>query len=80
MKPSAHASVATANPMNPVASSGLSSAHGEQVMLFRDVSLGPHEAEMRFRLIHLWEARNPNTKVLIGQKMLLIDEEVCLGF
>ncbi|CAF2230734.1 uncharacterized protein LOC103833491 isoform X1 [Brassica rapa] len=82
MKPSAHASVATANPMNPVASSGLSSAHGEQVMLFRDVSLGPHEAEMRFRLIHLWEARNPNTKVLIGQKMLLIDEEgtVIQGF
>ncbi|CAN7132094.1 unnamed protein product [Brassica rapa subsp. narinosa] len=78
----AHASVATANPMNPVASSGLSSAHGEQVMLFRDVSLGPHEAEMRFRLIHLWEARNPNTKVLIGQKMLLIDEEgtVIQGF
>ncbi|CDY50673.1 BnaA08g29330D [Brassica napus] len=47
-----------------------------------DVSLGPHEAEMRFRLIHLWEARNPNTKVLIGQKMLLIDEEgtVIQGF
>ncbi|XP_013654700.3 uncharacterized protein LOC106359570 [Brassica napus] len=82
MKPSAHASVATANPMNPVASSGLSSAHGEQVMLFRDVSLGPHEAEMRFRLIHLWEARNPNTKVLIGQEILLIDEEgtVIQGF
>ncbi|CAN6846105.1 unnamed protein product [Brassica oleracea var. botrytis] len=76
MKPSAHASVVTANPMNRVASTGLSSAHGDQVMLFRDVSLGPHEAEMRFRLIHLWEARNPNTKILIGQEMLLIDEEV----
>uniref|UniRef100_A0A0D3AV46 ATP-dependent DNA helicase n=1 Tax=Brassica oleracea var. oleracea TaxID=109376 RepID=A0A0D3AV46_BRAOL len=75
MKPSAHASVATANPMNPEASTGLSSAHGDQVMLFRDVSLGPHEAELRFRLIQLWEARNPNTKILIGQEMLLIDEE-----
>ncbi|CAN6921009.1 unnamed protein product [Brassica oleracea] len=82
MKPSVHASVATANPMNPEASTGLSSAHGDQVMLFRDVSLGPHEAELRFRLIHLWEARNPNTKILIGQEMLLIDEEgtVIQGF
>ncbi|KAF2598489.1 hypothetical protein F2Q68_00009719 [Brassica cretica] len=82
MKRSAHASVVTANPMNRVASTGLSSPHGDQVMLFRDVSLGPHEAEMRFRLIHLWEARNPNTKILIGQEMLLIDEEgtVIQGF
>ncbi|KAF3504045.1 hypothetical protein F2Q69_00041180 [Brassica cretica] len=82
MKPSVHASVATANPMNPEASTGLSSAHGDQVMLFRDVSLGPHKAELRFRLIHLWEARNPNTKILIGQEMLLIDEEgtVIQGF
>ncbi|CAN6863883.1 unnamed protein product [Brassica oleracea var. botrytis] len=78
MKPSVHASVATANPMNPVASTGLSPAHGDQVMLFRDVSLGPHEAEMSLRLIHLWEARNPNTKILIGQEMLLIDEEELL--
>ncbi|KAF3540930.1 hypothetical protein F2Q69_00024165 [Brassica cretica] len=68
MKPSAHASVATANPMNPEASTGLSSAHGDQVMLFRDVSLGPHKAELRFRLIQLWEARNPNTKILIDFK------------
>uniref|UniRef100_A0A0D3E5A3 DUF223 domain-containing protein n=1 Tax=Brassica oleracea var. oleracea TaxID=109376 RepID=A0A0D3E5A3_BRAOL len=47
-----------------------------------DVSLGPHEAELRFRLIHLWEARNPNTKILIGEEMLLIDEEgtVIQGF
>ncbi|WZY80917.1 hypothetical protein YC2023_027301 [Brassica napus] len=59
-------------------SSALSSARGDQVMLFRDVSFGPHEADLRFRLIHFWEARNPNSKTLIGQEMLLIDEEVCL--
>ncbi|XP_033144720.1 uncharacterized protein LOC108871157 [Brassica rapa] len=82
MTPSAHASVGTANPMNPEATTGLSSAHRDQVMLFRDVLLGPQEAELRFRLIHLWEARNPNTKILIGQEMLLIDEEgtVIQGF
>ncbi|KAH0858753.1 hypothetical protein HID58_087014 [Brassica napus] len=63
-------------------SSALSSARGDQVMLFRDVSFGPHEADLRFRLIHFWEARNPNSKTLIGQEMLLIDEEgtVIQGF
>ncbi|CDY60679.1 BnaCnng36820D [Brassica napus] len=53
-----------------------SSAMAMKPSAHADVSLGPHEAEMRFRLIHLWEARNPNTKILIGQEMLLIDEEV----
>ncbi|CAF2248778.1 unnamed protein product [Brassica napus] len=41
-------------------------------MFFRDVSFSPHEAELRFRLIHFWEARNLNTKELIGWEMLLI--------
>ena len=67
------------NGKSPV-SSALSSARGDQVMLFRDVSLGPHEADLRFRLIHFWEARNSNSKTLIGQEMLLIDEEVRLRF
>ncbi|CAN6937976.1 unnamed protein product [Brassica oleracea] len=60
----------------------LSSAHGDRSMFFIDVSFGPHEVELRFRLIHFWEARNPNTKELIGQEMLLIDEEgtVIQGF
>ncbi|KAF3571208.1 hypothetical protein F2Q69_00060992 [Brassica cretica] len=75
MKPNEKSDVSSANPMNPNAVTALPSAHGDQVMLFRDVSLGPREAELMFRLIHLWEARNPNTKILIGQEMLLIDEE-----
>ncbi|CAF2026364.1 unnamed protein product [Brassica oleracea] len=75
MKPSETTAVLCANSMNPNASTALSSAHGDQVMLFRDVTLGPREAELVFRLIHFWEARNPNTKILIGQEMLLIDEE-----
>ncbi|KAF2548385.1 hypothetical protein F2Q70_00019957 [Brassica cretica] len=45
-------------------------------MSFKDVSLGPHEAQLRFRLIHFWEARNPVKKTLIGLEMLLIDEQV----
>ncbi|KAF2559449.1 hypothetical protein F2Q68_00014826 [Brassica cretica] len=75
MKPNGKSSVSSAILMKPNASTALSFAHGDQVMFFRNVSLGPHEADLRFRLIHFWEARNPNTKILIGQKMLLIDEE-----
>ncbi|XP_009140849.2 uncharacterized protein LOC103864829 [Brassica rapa] len=76
------AAISSANPMYPTAVTALSSAHGDQVMLFRDISHGPREAELMFRLIHFWEARNPNTKTLIGQEMLLIDEEgtVIQGF
>ncbi|KAJ4895094.1 replication protein A 70 kDa DNA-binding subunit A-like [Raphanus sativus] len=53
-----------------------------EVISFRDVTFGPHEGEVRFRLIHFWEAWNIQTKVLIGVEMLLIDEEanVLQGF
>ncbi|KAL0796885.1 hypothetical protein Bca101_068262 [Brassica carinata] len=74
-KPNGKTAVSSATRMNPTAAATLSSAHGDQVMFFRDVSLGPCEAELRFRLIHFWEARNPNTKTLIGQEMPLIDKE-----
>ncbi|KAF2534456.1 hypothetical protein F2Q70_00032047 [Brassica cretica] len=76
MKPNGKSAVSSAILMKPNASTALSSAHGDQVMFFRDVSLGPTEADLRFRLIHVWEARNPNTKTLIGHEMILIDEEV----
>ncbi|CDY21799.1 BnaA06g20680D [Brassica napus] len=51
-------------------------------MAFKDVKYGPHDGELRFRLIHFWEARNVVTKVLIGLEMLLIDQEgtVIQGF
>ena len=47
-----------------------------EVITFNDVTFGPHEGEVRYRLIHFWEAWNAQTKVLIGLEMLLIDEEV----
>ncbi|KAH0863773.1 hypothetical protein HID58_080984 [Brassica napus] len=46
-----------------------------EVVAFRSVKYGSHDGELRFRLIHFWEARNVVTKVLIGLEMLLIDEE-----
>ncbi|CAN6990102.1 unnamed protein product [Brassica rapa subsp. trilocularis] len=59
-----------------------SSDSDEEVMFFKDVSLGPHETQLRFRLIHFWEAPNPVKKTLIGLEMLLIDEQgtVIQGF
>ncbi|CAN6811947.1 unnamed protein product [Brassica oleracea] len=62
--------------------SPVSSDSDEKFMLFKDVSLGPHETQLRFRLIHFWEARNPVKKTLIGMEMLLIDEQgtVIQGF
>ncbi|CAN6996457.1 unnamed protein product [Brassica oleracea var. botrytis] len=53
-----------------------------EVITFKDVTFGPHEDEVEFRLIHFWEAWNVQTKVLIGLEMLLIDEEesVIQGF
>ncbi|CAF1711888.1 unnamed protein product [Brassica napus] len=54
--------------------SPVSSESDEKVMFFKDVSLGPHATQLRFRLIHFWEARNPIKKTLIGLELLLIDE------
>ncbi|CAN6921954.1 unnamed protein product [Brassica oleracea] len=45
----------------------------DEVLFFKDVKFGPQEGELRFRLIHFWEARNTLTKVLFGLEMLLID-------
>ncbi|KAF3578834.1 hypothetical protein DY000_02029998 [Brassica cretica] len=66
----------------PNGKSPVSSDYDEKVMFFRDVSLGPHETQMRFRLIHYWEAWNPLKKTLIGLEMFLIDEQgtVIQGF
>ncbi|WZZ24210.1 hypothetical protein YC2023_007626 [Brassica napus] len=53
-----------------------------EVLFFKDVKFGPQEGELRFRLIHFWEARNAHTKILIGIEMILIDEQgtVIQGF
>ncbi|CAG7861274.1 unnamed protein product [Brassica rapa] len=53
-----------------------------EVMFFKDVKFKPQEGELRFRLIHFWEARNAHTKILIGIEMILIDEQgtVIQGF
>ena len=62
--------------MKPNGKSPITFDDEEKVKFFRDVSPGPHEAQLRFRLIHFWEAWNPLKKTLIGIEMLLIDEQV----
>ncbi|WZY88610.1 hypothetical protein YC2023_045345 [Brassica napus] len=66
----------------PNGKSPITSESDDNVMFFRDVSLGPHETQFRFRLIHFWESWNPLKKTLIGIEMLLIDEQgtVIQGF
>ncbi|KAF3565458.1 hypothetical protein DY000_02012780 [Brassica cretica] len=54
----------------------ITSDSDDNIMFFRDVSPGPHETQLRFRLIHFWEAWNPLKKTLIGIEMLLIDEQI----
>ncbi|KAF2570844.1 hypothetical protein F2Q70_00005196 [Brassica cretica] len=54
--------------------SPVSSDSDEKVVFSNDVSLGPHASQLRFRIIHFWEARNPVKKTLIGMEMLLIEE------
>ena len=54
----------------------VSSYYDDKVVFFKDLSLGHHEAQLRFWLIHFWEAWNPVKKTLIGMEMLLIDEQV----
>ncbi|CAN6850586.1 unnamed protein product [Brassica oleracea] len=62
--------------------SGVSSGKVDGVLFFKDVKLGPQEGELRFRLIHYWEAQNAFSKTLIGLEMLLIDKHgtVIQGF
>ncbi|KAL0898572.1 hypothetical protein Bca101_082533 [Brassica carinata] len=62
--------------MKPNGMSIVSTGKSPVVMYFRDISQGPHESELWFRLIHFWEARNiMQAKTLIGLEMRIIDEQ-----
>uniref|UniRef100_A0A0D3CA66 Replication factor A C-terminal domain-containing protein n=2 Tax=Brassica TaxID=3705 RepID=A0A0D3CA66_BRAOL len=62
--------------------SDVPSDKNDGVVFLKNVTFGPQADELRFRLIHFWEARNALSKILIGLEMLLIDEEdtVIQGF
>ena len=73
-KSNGKAVVSSAGTIKHSGGSGVPSAKTDEVLFFKDVKFGPQEGELRFRLIHFWEARNALTKILIGIEMLLIDE------
>ncbi|CAG7895889.1 unnamed protein product, partial [Brassica rapa] len=84
---SADLSAASSGPIKSKGKTGGSSRDKGKAIVgkaitFRDVTFGPYDGEIRFRLIHFWEAWNVQTKVLIGLEMILIDEEanVIQGF
>ncbi|KAH0872604.1 hypothetical protein HID58_069966, partial [Brassica napus] len=74
--------VSSAGTIKHSGGSGVPSAKTDEVLFFKDGKFGPQEGELRFRLIHFWEAQNALTKILIGLEMLLIDEQgtVIQGF
>ncbi|KAF2615952.1 hypothetical protein F2Q70_00010997 [Brassica cretica] len=65
-----------------VVCSDVPSDNSDHVEFFKDVTFGPQEDELRFCLIHFWEARNAFLKILMGLEMLLVDEKgtVIQGF
>nr|VDD35437.1 unnamed protein product [Brassica oleracea] len=60
--------------MKPNGKSIVSSDYDEKVMFFKDVSLGHHEAQLRFRLIHFWDAWNLSQRRLLFFLNYLIDD------
>ena len=75
-KPNGKAVVCSEVPIKHSGGNGVPPAKTDEVLFFRDVKFGPQEGELRFRLIHFWEAWNALTKILIGLEILLIDEQV----
>ncbi|CDY47831.1 BnaC06g05120D, partial [Brassica napus] len=65
-KSNGKAIVSSAGTIKHSGGSGVPSAKTDEVLFFKDGKFGPQEGELRFRLIHFWEAQNALTKILIG--------------
>ncbi|XP_048623286.1 uncharacterized protein LOC111198155 isoform X2 [Brassica napus] len=69
--------------MKSTTKSQLATGKSSVAMYFNDISPGLSESQLRFRLIHFWEAKNiAKGGTLIGIELLLIDEQgtVMQGF
>ncbi|XP_048634116.1 uncharacterized protein LOC125608191 [Brassica napus] len=69
--------------MKSTAKSQLTTGKASVAMYFNDISPGRSESQLRFRLIHFWEARNiAKARAFLGLELLLIDEHgtVMQGF
>ncbi|KAG5398258.1 hypothetical protein IGI04_020072 [Brassica rapa subsp. trilocularis] len=62
--------------MKSTTKSQLATGKSPVAMYFNDISPGLSESQLRFRLIHFWEAKNiAKGGTLIGIELLLIDEQ-----
>ncbi|WZZ04816.1 hypothetical protein YC2023_090737 [Brassica napus] len=68
--------------MKSAVKSQLTTRKAPLAMYFNDISPGLSESQLRFRVIHFWEAKNIANRTLIGIELLLIDEQgtVMQGF
>ncbi|CAF1711386.1 unnamed protein product [Brassica napus] len=68
--------------MKSAVKSQLTTGKAPLAMYFNDISPGLSESQLRFRVIHFWEAKNIANGTLIGIELLLIDEHgtVMQGF
>ncbi|CAF2035072.1 unnamed protein product [Brassica napus] len=68
--------------MKSAVKSQLTTGKAPLAMYFNDISRGLSESQLRFRVIHFWEAKNIANRTLIGIELLLIDEQgtVMQGF
>ncbi|WZZ52007.1 hypothetical protein YC2023_052114 [Brassica napus] len=63
--------------MKSTTKSQLATGKSPAAMYFNDISPGPSKSQLRFRLIHFWEAENiAKAGAFIGLELLLIDEQV----
>ena len=62
--------------MKSAVKSQLTTGKAPLAMYFNDISPGLSESQLRFRVIHFWEAKNIANGTLIGIELLLIDEHV----
>ncbi|CAN6805161.1 unnamed protein product [Brassica oleracea var. botrytis] len=64
--------------MKSTTKSQLATGKSPAAMYFNDISPGPSKSQLRFRLIHFWEAENiAKAGAFIGLELLLIDEQFC---
>ncbi|KAL0773328.1 hypothetical protein Bca101_038479 [Brassica carinata] len=68
--------------MKSAVKSQLTTRKAPLTMYFNDISPGLSESQLRFRVIHFWEAKNIANRTLIGIELLLIEERgtVMQGF
>ncbi|CAN6918677.1 unnamed protein product, partial [Brassica oleracea] len=67
-------------PSTMVNQTSVTIAQAPSPLFFTQVSAGPGDSKLQFRLIHFWEARkHAKGGILIGIEMLMIDEQLKRG-